>query len=310
MKLSIIGAAGYVGSSAAFRIATQGLVDEMVLIDRDENMLAIHALDLLDVIVACNQDIQLVAGNFEDLADSDVVIIAANAPFRTFHSRQELVSENLPIILDISKKIEQFSPNAIVITVTNPVETFSYALYLLNPTRDRRRFIGYSYNDTIRFRRWVAETLGIKPSKVKAVTMGEHGDSQVPIFSSVRVDNQTILLDESTKQDIRNKAAEYIHKWQSFGTSRSSAWMSGLGLAAMVQAIRNDTRELFVCCAVLAGEYGYEGISMSVPVILGRQGIQQILEWELLPDEQEDIKKTTSILIRAAHSIEQALDLK
>ncbi len=310
MKLSIIGAAGYTGSGTAFRIATQGLVDDMVLIDRNENLLAVHVLDLSDVVVACKHDMQIRAGSYEDMADSDIVIIAAAAPYRTFDSRQELVSENLAIILDIAKKVEQLCPNAVVITITNPVETFTYALYLLSPTRDRKRFIGYSFNDSIRFRRWAAEALGVKPSRVDAVTMGEHGDSQVPIFSSVRIDNQPVPLDEHAKQDIRKKAAEYIHKWQSFGTTRSSGWMSGVGLAAMVQAIRNDTRELFVCCAVLAGEYGYKGFSMGVPVILGRQGIQQILEWELLPDEQEGLRKTTSILKAAAHSVERALGLK
>jgi malate dehydrogenase len=137
--------------------------------------------------------------------------------------------------------------------------------------------------------------------------MGEHGDSQVPIFSSIRVDNQPISLSEPIKQELRRKPAERMRRTLSLKAGRTTGWSSGLGLAAMLKAIRNDTREMFPCCAVLAGEYGYEGFSMTVPLILGRQGIHEVLEWKLDPEEKEGLERSVSILKTAAHYVEETL---
>lgn len=313
MKVSIIGAAGLAGSSVAFSIATQGLTDEMVLVDINKNLLTVHVMDIKDAVVACNHDMAIEAGSYEDIAGSHVVIVAAavatesKATEPLLDPRQQLISRNLRIIPDIAKAVRQFCPDAIVITLSNPVEALSYALYLLSPTRERRRFIGYSFNDSIRFRLWIAEAIGVKPSEVDAIVMGEHGDSQVPIFSSIRVDNQPVSLSEPVKQELRKKPAELLRYVLSLKVGRTSGWLSAIGLAAMVKAIRNDTRELFPCSALLAGEYGYEGFSMTVPAILGREGIHQILEWKLTPDEQQALEQSASILKAVAHFVEEAL---
>lgn len=308
MKVSIIGAAGCIGSSAAFSIATQGQADEMVLIDINKNLLAAHVIDISNAAVACQHDVAIRAGVYEDMAGSDVVIIAVTAATETA-SRRQALADNLRIISDIAKAIGQFCPNAVVITATNPVEALSYALYLLSPTQDRKKFIGYSLNDSIRFRLWIAEAIGVKPGKVEIIVMGEHGDSQVPIFSSLRVDNQPVSLSEQVKKELRKKVLEYLPNWLSLKVGRTSGWVSGIGLAAMINAIRNDTRELFACSALLAGEYGYEGFSMTVPAILGQQGVHQILEWELSPDERDELEQSASILKTAAHLVEEALGI-
>ncbi len=321
MKVSIVGAAGCLGSSAAFNIATQGLADEMVLLDIRRNVLESHAQDIRDALVACGQDIDVRTGNHEDMTGSDVVIVVGGVsliskvstsegktkPHQAFYSRQQVVSENLSIIRDITQAIQQFCPDAIVITGTNPVEALNYASYLLSPNRDRKKFIGYSLNDSLRFRLWVAEAIGVKPSQVEAIVMGEHGDSQVPIFSSIRVDNQPISLSEPVKQELRRKPAERMHRTLSLKAGRTTGWSSGLGLAAILKAIRNDTGEMFPCCTVLAGEYGYEGFSMTVPLILGRQGIHEVLEWKLDPEEKEGLERSVSILKTAAHYVEETL---
>ncbi len=306
MKVSIIGAAGCIGSSAAFSIATRGLADEMVLIDINKNLLAAHVIDIRNAVVACQHDMSIQAGIYEDMAGSDVVIIAVTAASESI-SRQQALSDNLRIIPDIAQAAGQFCPSAVVITASNPVEALSYASYLLSSTRDRKKFIGYSLNDSIRFRLWIAEAIGVNPSKVEFIVMGEHGDSQVPIFSTLRVDNQPVSLSEQVKQELRSKVLEYLPHWLSLKVERTSGWVSGVGMAAMVNAIRHDTRELFACSALLAGEYGYEGFSMTVPVILGRQGIHEILEWELSPDEQDRLEKSASILKSTARFVEEAL---
>ena len=322
MKVSIIGAAGCLGSSAAFIIATRGLAEEMVLLDIRKNLLTNHIMDIGDAVVACKHDVALQTGSYEDMAGSDVVIVAAsavtlsskasvpesNATHQTIlHSRQQLLLDNMPLIADIAKFVDRYCPGAVVITVSNPVEAFNYVCYLRSSTRDRHKFIGYSFNDSIRFQLFVAEAIGVKPSRVQAIVMGEHGDSQVPIFSSVRVDNHPVSLSEHVKQEVRKKAPELMRYVLSLKVARTSGWLSAVGLAAMVNAIRNDTRELFACSVVLAGEYGYRGFSMTVPVILGRQGIHQILEWELDSEEQEGLEQSASIIKEATHIVEEGL---
>lgn len=320
MKVSIIGAAGGLGSSTAFNIATQGLADEMVLLDIRQNVLENHVLDIKDALVACNRSVVIRAGSYEDMVGSDVVIMVAGgsiivkvsspqatAADRAMHSRQQLVAENLIIVKDVAQAVGRFCPDAILITGANPVEALSYAAYLLSTTRDRKKFIGYSLNDTIRFRLWVAEALGIEPSRVEATVIGEHGDSQVPLFSSVRVDNKPVSLSQQVKEKLQKKPAERVRQLLSLKAGRTSGWVSGVGLARLVRAIRDDTQEPTVCSAILAGEYGYQGFSMSVPVILGQNGIQKILEWKLSRDEQEQLERSAGVLKAAAHFVEESL---
>ena len=328
MKVGIVGAAGCLGSTAAFSIATQGLADELVLVDTNENLVQAHVIDIREAVVAAGHDMAIRVGSYEDMAGADIVIVAAavdtvtarfsrlaasgvdalSQPVRP--SRQQLIASNMRVIPDIARAAGRVCPDAVVITCTNPVEALSYASYLLSPTQDRMKFIGYSINDSFRFRRWVAEAVGVEPSKVKGIVIGEHGDSQVPLFSSIRVDGQPVSLTEPVKQELRKKAPESIRHWLGLKPGRSSGWLSGAGLATMVKAVRDDTGEMFPCSVVMAGEYGYQGFSMTVPVILGRQGVHQVLEWELAPDEKKWLEQSASVLKAAARLVEEILALE
>ncbi len=308
MKIGIVGGAGCLGSSVAYNIVTHGLADELVLIDRDEGLATLHVMDLLDTLVPCNQEMQIQTGGYNDMAGSDLIIVTAAVPNRG-GSRQQFIFDNLPIMRDVAKGLNEFCPNAIIITASNPVEALNYSLYLLSSVRDRRNIIGYASNDIFRLRKNVAEALGVKPCETEGIVIGEHGDSQVPLFSSIRVNNQTVTLDERVKQNIREKPRERMEKWASASLARTSGWLSGVGIAALVRAIRDDTREMFVCSAILAGEYGYEGISMSVPVILGREGILQIQQWDILPDEREKLNQSVKIIKESTHYVEEALGI-
>ena len=321
MKISIVGGAGCLGSSAAFNIVNQGLADELVVIDQNEGLAIIHVMDLLDALIPSNQDMQIRTGSYKDMAGSNLIIVTAGVPNRG-GSRQKFIFDNLPIMRDIAQGLNEFCPNAITITASNPIEALNYSLYLLSSNRDRKKFIGYASNDHFRIRKNVADALGIKTSEVEGIVIGEHGDSQVPLFSSIRVNNQPVTLDERVKQEIREKPRERMEKWQSVrekqermekcpsaSLARTSGWVSGVGLAAMVRAIRDDTRKMFVCSTILAGEYGYKGISMSVPVILGREGIQQIQELELLPDEQERLSQSVSVIKESIDYVEETLGI-
>ncbi len=196
MKISIIGAAGCIGSSIAFNITTKGLADEIVLADIRQDWLEKHSIDLFNAVVAKNIDVNLYIGSHADIANSDIVVMAAGTNIRTkllvdegrLYSRRRLLPDNLEIIKVWAQAVNQFCPQAVVISATNPAEVLNYAWYLLSSTKERNRFIGYSLNDTIRFRIAISQVLGVAPSKIDALVFGEHGGSMVSIFSSVKLD--------------------------------------------------------------------------------------------------------------------------
>ena len=295
MKISVIGAAGCIGSSIAFNIAVQKLADEMVVADIRQDWLEHHCIDFFDATVANNIDLDVRMGGHEDIADSDIVIQAAGTNVRNraaadghqLSARQRLLPENLEIIKEWAQAINQYCPQAIVIMATNPAEVLNYASYLLNSTRERSRFIGYSLNDTIRFRIAISQVLGVTPSKIAATVVGEHGGSMVSLFSSVKIDGKPVEFTESEKANILEKTSDYLPHMLRLNLPRTSGWLTGVGVVKLINAIINDTGEVIPCCAVLDSEYGYKGTSIGVPVKLGRQGICEIVKYELTEEEKD-----------------------
>jgi malate dehydrogenase len=307
MKITIIGATGNVGSCAAFSITEQRLADELVLIDDPRpDMLEQHASDLNTA--ATGRDMLVRAGRAEDMRGSAIVILAAGSA-QVVKSRLEVLPANVPIVKDTCDKIEMYCPDAVVVTATNPVCPLNYALYLCSDL-DRRRLIGYSYNDTIRFRMRVAEALGVRSSQVEGIVIGEHGDSQVLLFSSVRVDGRPVAISEAMKRQFRQQVPEGQAVLEELRkkTGRTAAWTTAVGLAAVCRAISGDTGEMIPCSLVLDGEYGCRKLSMSVPAILGCEGVRQIMEVELAPDEQEYLKKSIGVLEPAMRYVEEFLE--
>lgn len=307
MKITIIGAAGTVGSCTAFAIAVRGLADELVMLDLNRNLLMNHVMDISTAALGL-QNIVVRAGNEEDLFGSDIVIMAAGVPWRYISSRMELLKDNVPVIQDTAKKIKRFCPDAVVITATNPVDPLNYAMQLSSGL-ERKRLIGYGYNDSIRFRIMAAKALSVTPREVDGIVIGEHGENQVLLFSSLQVNGERIPVSEDVKQNIRQEIPKILRSYESLGTGRTAGWTSAVGLTNMVSAITKDTGEVFPCSVVLDGEYGHRGLSIGVPVILGRGGVQQILEWNLAPGERMELEQAISTLKAAAHSVEEILKL-
>jgi malate dehydrogenase len=308
MKISIIGASGNIGSCAAFNIATHRLADELVLIDIPRpDMVTAHALDMNTAVTG--QDMLVRTGVYEDMDRSDIVIITAGSA-QLVKSRMEVLPQNLPIIQDISNQVRQFCPGAVVITATNPVCPLNYAMFRCS-NLDRKKIIGYSYNDSIRFRMRLAQDLGVESSRLEGMVIGEHGDSQVLLFSSVRVDGKPVTVSEDTKRIIRQqvpdgqKVLEELRK----KTGRTAAWTTAVGLAAVCRAIVQDTGEIIPCSIALDGEYGCHSLSMSVPAVLGKNGVRKILEYELAPDEREELQHSIDVLKPAMKYVEELLHL-
>jgi malate dehydrogenase len=311
MKITIIGASGNIGSSAAFYIAVQGLADEIVMIDPPRpDILKQHVDDLTSAV--SHQDVLVRAGADKDMKDSDIVINAAGrGPAEAVKSRLELLPLNIPIVQNICLNVRRYCPEAAVIIASNPVCPLNYAMYLCWGL-DRHPLIGYTPNDSIRFRLLMARALGVKTSRVEAFVIGEHGDSQVPLFSSVRVDGKKVDISEEIKRKVREQVAK-VHaglEEQRIATGRTAGWTTAVGLAALCRAIASGAARVYPCSIVLDGEYGVRKMSMSVPVVLGKAGVRDILEWELTPDEQKALQKSIDTLTPVMRYVEEFLGIK
>lgn len=303
MKISVIGAAGLIGSSAAFNLAVQGLADEIVMLDPRQNFLLHHVWDIATAVAA--QDILIRAGTYEDLAGSDIILVTAGTAQRPeFDSRRVVLSANLPIIRDIAAGIKQYCPEAVVITATVPLEAMNHVMYLTTGI-DRHRLIGYSLNDTLRFRETLSNVLQIKASRIQCTVIGEHGDSQVLLFSSVKVDGKPIQFDVKTRQAVRQKMMSYFPEHAALKTLLTSGWTSAVGIADLVRTIKNGGE--LPCSVMLDGEYGCRGLSMTVPAVLGKGGIQKVLEWKLTPEEQKELEASIGIIRTTVQFVEENL---
>jgi len=304
MKLTVIGAGGSVGGPVAFYAAVQKLADEILLIDVRQNVAEQHAIDLGTAVSALGVKVE--AGTSSDMAGSDIVINAAGALQGLIADRMELLGKNLPIVKGIALDIKEHCPDALVITATNPVDPLNYATYLAGGF-DRRRVLGYSLNDSARFREMVAKKKNVAVDRVQATVMGEHGSTQVYLFSSVRIDGQPVSFTDQEKADIRSEIPGILKRLEELQAGRTAGWSCAVGLAAVLRAVTQDTGEVMPCSVVLDGEYGRKALSMSVPVKLGRQGVTEISEQDLEPEEREALERSADAMAAAAKTVEENL---
>jgi malate/lactate dehydrogenase len=302
MKISIVGAAGYVGSNVALTLALQGLADEIVLIDPPKNNVVTQLA--MDVgTAAAERKLIVRAGDIGEMKGSHIIIVAAGATQGFINSRMEMLPKNMPIISDVAENIKIYAPSAIVITATNPVDPLNYLMYRRTGF-DRSRIIGYSSNDTLRFRQIIAQTFGAQFADVAGFIIGEHGESQVPFFSTVLVKNNSIHIDSSTKEQIRTQIGEVLHRFEELKTGRTAGITSAIGIRDIVRAILNNTHEIIASSAVLDGEYGQRDISMGVPLVLGSGGIIEIKELNPAPDELPYLSATIEVVKNAIHLVD------
>ena len=304
MKLAVIGAGGSVGGPAAFYAGTQRLADEIVLLDVRQNVAEQHAIDMGTAVSALG--VKVKAGTYEDLAGCDVVMNTAGMPQGLIADRMEMLTKNLPLVSDIALQIKRYCPEAFVITATNPIDPLNYATWRVGGF-DRHKVVGYSVNDSTRFREMVALKKGVEVSRVQATVMGEHGSSQVYLFSSVRIDGKPVSFTEDEKAAIRAEIPNILKRLEELQSGRTAGWTSAIGLAAVTRAVLQDTGEVMPCSVVLDGEYGLHDLSISVPVKLGREGVREIQEWELTPDERAGFERSADAMAAAAKTVEENL---
>lgn len=304
MKISIIGAAGSVGSPAAFHLSSLALADEFVLIDYAENVAKQHAMDIKTAVSTLNVKVR--AGDYAEMKGSDIVLITAGVPQGMIKDRMELLPKNAILMKEFAEHIKKYSPNAVVMTATNPADPMNYAIYLATGF-DRKKVIGYSINDTFRFREFIAQAYNTEVAKVGGYVIGEHGSSQVPLYSSVEIDGKPVEVTDETKKFVESEIPLILKRFEELKAGRTAGWTCAIGFEKMVRAVVEDRQEIVPCSVVLDGEYGQKDFSMSVPGILGKGGVQGVKELKLADDEREKFKITTEVLSKAAQTIRDTL---
>ncbi|HLE99893.1 MAG TPA: hypothetical protein VI540_08345 [Gaiellaceae bacterium] len=303
MKVAILGGGGGVGSSTAFNLLRLGDPYEVVLADRRKEKVISHTMDLEQVLELGGTGTAR-AGVCEEALDADVVVVTASAPLTVNTSRLAYLHENAEIVGGIGDLLAQAGDSfeGVVIVVTNPVDPLCTLLHA-RAGLDRRRVLGYTLNDSLRLRTGIASALGVDAGSVDAWVLGEHGDACVPLFDRVQKDGAGVTLTASQ----RAEAEEFLRSWYvrhvALDSGRSSTWTSGLGIARMISAILRDSGDLWPASVVLAGEYGIDGVALSVPISLGREGAQRIHEWPLSSQEQAALAHASAVVREACEQI-------
>lgn len=289
MKITVVGA-GNVGATCADVIARKELCNELVLVDIKPNFAEGKALDIWQTSPINLSDTRLngSTADYSKTVNSDVVVITSGLPRKPGMSRDDLISTNAAIVKSVTENIIQHSPNAIIIIVSNPLDVMTYCAYLTAKIDSSRVFGMAGILDTARYRAFLAEELNCSPKDIQAVLMGGHGDTMVPLprYTTVGGIPVTELISKEKLDGIIDRTkkggGEIVNL---LGTS---AWYApGAAAAQMVEAIVRDQKRIFPVCALLKGEYGMKDIYLGVPVILGKNGIERIIELQLNAEEKK-----------------------
>jgi L-lactate dehydrogenase len=299
MKVSIIGGGGRVGSNAAFALQCAGIVSEIHLLDANEQMAAGEALDLLHgASIAADQKIY--AGNYEKCADADMILITAGLRRKPDESRLDLINRNVVLFKQIldSLKEAKLKKDAIVFVVSNPVDILT-RLAIDYLKYDPTKVIGLGTQlDTARFRSLIALETGLPPTQIKALILGEHGDSMVPIWSSataggislVKLDGFNATMQQRVFDRTKGGGAEAIK------LKGGAGWAVALSIAEVIHPIALNQPKLLPVSTQLTGEYGVRGTCMSVPTLVGRNGVIKRHEIELWPREVSGLQASAKHL--------------
>ncbi len=305
-KVTVVGA-GNVGATCANVIAHKDLAREVVLVDIKEGVAEGKALDIWQTssINNFNTRVTGVTNDYLKTKGSGIVVITSGLPRKPGMSRDDLIKTNAGIVKDVTEKVIKYSPDAIIIIVSNPLDVMTYAAYKAANKHSSKVFGMAGILDTGRYRAFIAEALGVSPKDILSLSLGGHGDTMVPLPRYTSVNG--IPINELLGQDEIDKIVERTR----FGGGElvnlmgTSAWYApGAAAAQMVEAIVDDQQRIFPCCAWLQGEYGLKDIYMGVPVKLGKNGIEGIFELQLNKEEKKSLDESA----KAVKGVMKVLD--
>ncbi len=295
MKITVVGA-GAVGATCADNIARKELCAELVLLDIKEGIAEGKALDMTQTAALFGFDTRI-SGSTNDYtktADSDVVVITSGIPRKPGMTREELIGTNASIVKGVTENLLKYSPNAIIIVVSNPMDTMTY-LTLTSAGVPKNRIIGMGgILDSARFKCYLSQALNCSPNDLNAIVIGGHGDTtMIPLiryatWNSVSVSQ--FLSEEQQQKIVADTMVGGATLTKLLGTS---AWYApGAAVAALVESIVRDEKRLFACSVSLEGEYGQNDICLGVPVVIGKNGWEKIVDYKLNEKEQTEFSKS------------------
>lgn len=304
MKITVVGA-GNVGATCANVIAQKDIVNKVILLDIKEGTSEGKALDIWETAPINDYSTRIVGStnDYTQTKDSDVVVITSGLPRKPGMSRDDLIATNAGIVRSVTENVIKNSPNAKIIVVSNPLDVMTYCAYLTAKVDSKRVFGMAGILDTARYRAFIADALNCSPKDIQGMLLGGHGDTMVPLprYTTVAGIPLTELLPKEKIDAIiertKNGGGEIVNL---LGTS---AWYApGAAAAQMVEAIVKNENRIFPCCALLNGEYGHKGIYLGVPVMLGKNGIEKIIELKLDAAEK-------ALLDSSAKAVRQVMDV-
>ena len=294
MKVTVVGA-GNVGATCADVLAHREIANEIVLLDIKEGFAEGKALDIWQTSPINLYDSKTigVTNDYARTAGSEVVVITSGLPRKPGMSRDDLIATNAGIVKSVTEQVIKHSPNAIIIVVSNPLDVMTYQAYLTAKIPSSRVFGMAGILDTARYRAFLATELGVSPKDIQAVLMGGHGDTMVPLprYTTVGGIPVTELISEDKLNAIVDRTK--VGGGEIVKLLGTSAWYApGAAAAQMVEAIVRDQRKVVPVCAWLQGEYGLKDIYLGVPVILGKNGIERIIELQLNDSEKQLLQES------------------
>jgi malate dehydrogenase len=304
MKVTVVGA-GNVGATCANVIAQKDIVNKVVLIDIKEGTSEGKALDIWEAAPINDYSTRVVGytNDYTHTKDSEVVVITSGLPRKPGMSRDDLIATNAGIVRSVTESIMKYSPNAKIIVVSNPLDVMTYCAFLTAKVDSKRVFGMAGILDTARYRAFIADALNCSPKDIQGMLLGGHGDTMVPLprYTTVAGIPLTELLPKDKIDAIiertKNGGGEIVNL---LGTS---AWYApGAAAAQMVEAIVKNENRIFPVCAMLNGEYGQKNIYLGVPVMLGKNGIEKIIELKLDTAEK-------ALLDSSSKAVRQVMDV-
>ena len=303
-KVTIIGA-GMVGSTSAYCMIENNIAQEIAIIDINKKLVKSQVMDLQQSVPFSSYT-KVKVGSYEDVKDSKVVVITAGASQRTEgQSRLELVETNAKIIREVVPKIFKANPKAIIVMVTNPVDVLTYLAIKMYPAKKNQIFGTGTILDSARFRTILGEKLGINPSSIHGYIVGEHGDSEVALWSGVEAGGT--LIDKIKKLSVGEKKKIFESAknaaYAIIAGKQATYYAIASGVTQAVRTVLFDQKTVLPVSHLIEGDYGIKGICLSLPAVVGCQGIEKKLRPDISPAEVKKIKASAQALKKIADKI-------
>lgn len=305
LKGVIVGT-GQVGMAIAYSMLIQDTLNEMLLVDVNQEKLQGEVMDLIHGLPFVEPTI-VRAGTLADSDDPDIVIITAGAKQKPGETRLQLVSRNVEIFKTLIPEVVKYCPNSILLLVTNPVDIMTYVSLKLSGFCSNRVIGSGTILDTARFRSLLADKIKIDPRSMHAYIIGEHGDSEVPVWSKVNISGMHLVPDgletenetlRAIFEQVKNAAYEIIKR------KGATSYAIGLGVTEIVKAILRNRYRVLTVSTLIDGLYGISDVCLSLPAVLNRQGVTRILNLSLTPAEEKQLQHSAEIIRQVIQSLD------